>query len=93
VPTPNPRLDSGIAVGAWSDERAKTEMIPNHTSAGVQMSTKLSSSSSPQEAILATVKEELVNRLQLYVEPENEDVNTVTFAAVAAAIQARWVSI
>jgi hypothetical protein len=73
-----------------SGDRPKAEPIP-HPNTGVQMGARLSSKSTPQEPILASIKEELVHRLQLLVEPE--DINDVTFAAVAAAIQARWLSI
>jgi hypothetical protein len=55
------------------------------------MGTLLSGESGPGEGILATVKEELVHRLQLHVEAEG--VNNITVTAVAAAIQARWLSI
>jgi hypothetical protein len=57
------------------------------------MSAKLSSKSPPRDAILASVREELVHRLQLYVESEDEEVDAVTLTSVAAAIQARWLSI
>jgi hypothetical protein len=57
------------------------------------MSAELSSKNSPREAILASVKEELVSCLHLYVGPEDDDVNVVTLTTVAAAIQARWLSI
>jgi hypothetical protein len=76
---------------SWPDDGAKAEPMPTRT---VQMGAKLSSKSAPQEAILASIKEELMHRLHLVFDllasnPLRNSIHAETSSRIVPPLSAR----